>query len=67
MNSFEEGRDSSKLTSRKQALLRALVTAVIIVISFFNSFPIYVRIIFFIFLMWIFGMIASAKKLKNKI
>ena len=65
--SFEEGVDSSKLKSHKQALVRATLLAIITAISFYNSLPIFLKIIIFIVLFLILGAIGSSKKFRDKI
>jgi len=65
--SFTEGIKSSKLVSKKQALLRATIHGVIIAVSFINPLPWVLKIILFLFLMLIFGVVASSKKFRGKI
>jgi len=64
---FKEGIKSSKLVSKKQAILRATIHGAIIAVSLINPLPWVLKIILFLFLILIFGMIASSKKFRGKI
>lgn len=63
--SFEDGIKTSKLKSKKEAIVVGSIQGIIIGISIFNDFPILVKIVMLISFMLIFGGIASSKKFKN--
>ncbi len=65
--SFNNGVESSKVTSFKQGIIRGILLAIITIISFYNSFTILLKIIIFIVLFFILGTIGSSKKFRGKV
>ncbi len=64
---FVSGKDSAKLTSQKQALVRAVIHGAILAISFFNPFGILIKLSILIVLLLLFGMVASSERFKGKL
>ncbi len=65
--SFVEGVESSKFTTRRQAIIRGSIHGIIIAISIFNPFKILVKAIILIVLLLLFGAIASSKRFRGKL
>jgi 1,4-dihydroxy-2-naphthoate octaprenyltransferase len=66
-NTFDDGVDSSKLKTHKQAIIRAIVHGIFTALALFNNFHIWVKILIFIVLFLIYGMVASSKRFRNKL
>ncbi len=64
---FNEGLHMSKLTSTRQSITRGIIQGMIFGISIFLPISIFFKICAFIFLMLIYGVIASSPKFKNKL
>lgn len=66
-NAFQEGVDTSEVRTYKQSLIRATLLGIITAVSFFNSWPLLLKIGVFMVLILIFGVIGSSKKFKGKV
>ena len=64
---FMEGQESAKLSSHRQAMIRAIIHGIILGVSFFNPFRIYIKLIILVVLLFLFGVVASSKKYKGKL
>jgi hypothetical protein len=63
---LRKGSESAKIRSPKQALITALLQAVIISIALFNEFPLFIKVLIFILLQLILGGIMSSKWVQSK-
>ena len=66
-NTFNEGANSAKLKTHKQAIVRATAHGLFTALAFFNNFQIWVKFIIFITLFITYGLVASSKRFRNKL